>query len=296
MTGQPDDKTWDEQVADIKEARAKRKQQRKEQGFTEELPDAVLFEDFLYCSPENKYIFQPNGSLWVDAAVNKRLPWVGGVKPSTIIARNNAVEQMTWSPGEPTLIKHKVIRETGVVKKPNATMYNTYVAPAFLRGDAKRADFWLNHVRYVYPEEADHIIKWLAHRSQYPQIKINHALVLGGMQGIGKDALLDPMYLAVGDSNVHRIAPTNLLDAFNGYLKSVVLVINEGRDLGEQNRPQFYEKLKAVIVAPPDFTRINEKNRHEYYIPNLTGVIITTNHKARGIYIAPDDRRHFIAW
>ena len=29
-----------------------------------------------------------------------------------------------------------------------------------------------------------HVIKWLAHRVQRPQEKINHALVLGGNQGI----------------------------------------------------------------------------------------------------------------
>lgn len=29
---------------------------------------------------------------------------------------------------------------------------------------------------------------------------------------------------------------------------------------------------------------------------NCTGVIITTNHKADGIYLPPDDRRHYVAW
>src|SRR5262249_42126438 len=29
---------------------------------------------------------------------------------------------------------------------------------------------------------------------------------------------------------------------------------------------------------------------------NCTGVIITTNHKADGIYLPADDRRHYVAW
>ena len=34
----------------------------------------------------------------------------------------------------------------------------------------------------------------------------------------------------------------------------------------------------------------------EYYIPNVCGVIITTNHKTDGIYLPADDRRHYVAW
>jgi hypothetical protein len=60
---------------------------------------------------------------------------------------------------------------------------------------------WLDHVHKVYPEEAEHIIQWLAHRVQRPQEKINHALVLIGHQGIGKDTLLEPVKTAVGPWN-----------------------------------------------------------------------------------------------
>lgn len=54
--------------------------------------------------------------------------------------------------------------------------------------------------------------------------------------------------------------------------------------------------LKSITAAPPDVLRIDEKHRAEYAIPNVTGVIITTNHKADGIYLPADDRRHFVAW
>src|SRR2546429_8173481 len=39
-----------------------------------------------------------------------------------------------------------------------------------------------------------------------------------------------------------------------------------------------------------------KKNLREYSVPNVCGVIITTNHKADGIYLPADDRRHFVAW
>lgn len=261
-----------------------------------ELPVAVEFSDFLYYSRENKYIFLKDGSLWPAKAVDLRLPWIGGTKPSTIIARDHPVEQMTWSPGEPRLVKNKLIDKGGWVESPNATVFNQYRPPKLNLGNADNAEPWVEHIRRVYPGEAEHIIEWFAYRAQYPQIKINHALVLSGEQGIGKDTMLAPVIHTVGFWNVETVSPAQILGRFNGHLKSVILLCSEARDLGDVNRPQFYEHLKTVIVAPPDALKVDEKNTHEYYIPNLTGVVITTNHKAGGIYLAPDDRRHLIAW
>jgi hypothetical protein len=260
-----------------------------------ELPAAVRAADFLYCSPANKFIFRPNGSLWPAKALDLRLPWVGGVKPSTIIARTHSVEDMTWLPGEPTLVKHKLIIQGGVIERPNTTLFNLYRGPNFVAGNTDKAQAWVDHIRYVYPDEADHIIKWLAHRCQHPDIKIEHALVLGGTFGIGKDTLLEPVLHALGPWNVASVAPTQMFERFNGHLKSVMLVINEARDLGDVYRPHFYERLKAIISSPLPLL-IDEKNTHLYYIRNLVGVIYTTNHKVGGMYLAPDDRRHFVAW
>jgi hypothetical protein len=295
VTSEQKEPDFDTQVEDIRRARAKREKRRKAKGFVDELPEAVRIEEFLYCSPENKYIFVPNGSLWPAPAVDKRLPWIGGTKPSTIIARTNPVEDMTWLPGEPLLIKHKLIVQGGVIEAPNKTMYNFYRGANFVRTNTDKANVWTDHIRYVYPNEADHIIKWFAYRCQHPDIKIEHALVLGGTFGIGKDTLLEPVLHALGPWNVASVAPTQMLERFNGHLKSILLVINEARDLGDVNRPQFYERLKMIISSPLPLL-IDEKNRHPYYIKNLVGVIYTTNHKVGGIYLAPDDRRHLVAW
>ena len=131
---------------------------------------------------------------------------------------------------------------------------------------------------------------------QRPQEKINHALVLGGPQGIGKDTLLEPAKRAVGPWNFAEVSPQQLLGRFNGFLKSVILRVSEARDLGEVNRYSFYDHMKAITAAPPDVLRVDEKNLREYNVPNLCGVIITTNHKTDGIFLPADDRRHYVAW
>jgi hypothetical protein len=87
-----------------------------------------------------------------------------------------------------------------------------------------------------------------------------------------------------------------LLGRFNGFLKSVILRVNEARDLGEINRYSFYDHLKAYTAAPPDVLRVDEKNLREYSVLNCCGVIITTNHKTDGIFLPADDRRHYVAW
>jgi hypothetical protein len=54
--------------------------------------------------------------------------------------------------------------------------------------------------------------------------------------------------------------------------------------------------MKVYTAAPPDVLRCDEKNLREHSIPNVCGVIITTNHKTDGIFLPPDDRRHYVAW
>ena len=54
--------------------------------------------------------------------------------------------------------------------------------------------------------------------------------------------------------------------------------------------------MKALMAAPPDVLRVDEKNLREHDVFNVCGVVMTTNHKTDGIYLPADDRRHFVAW
>jgi hypothetical protein len=126
--------------------------------------------------------------------------------------------------------------------------------------------------------------------------KINHALVLGGSQGVGKDTILEPVKHAIGPWNFVEVTPKQMLGRFNGFVKSVILRVSEARDLGDVDRFSFYDHLKVYTAAPPDVLRVDEKNLREHAVLNVTGVIITSNYKNDGIYLPADDRRHFVAW
>ena len=119
---------------------------------------------------------------------------------------------------------------------------------------------------------------------------------MGGGQGIGKDTILEPVKRAIGAWNFEEVSPQQLLGRFNGFLKSVILRVSEARDLGNVDRFQFYDHMKTYIASPPDVLRIDEKHLPEYYALNCCGVVITINHKTDGIYLPPDDRRHYVAW
>jgi hypothetical protein len=276
------------------------------------LPEGVALDDFYAYMPQHNYIYTPTRELWPASSVNARIepvPVVAEGKPivdgkgkekttpaATWLDRNRPVEQMTWAPGEPELILGRHIAEGGWIERNGVACFNLYRAPTIIRGDAGKAGPWLDHIRRVFPEDADHIIHWLAHRVQHPEVKINHALVLGGAQGIGKDTVLEPVKHAVGSWNFCEISPQQLLGRFNGYIKSVILRVSEARDLGDIDRYALYEHLKVYAAAPPDVLRCDEKNLREHSVLNCTGVIMTTNHKLDGIYVPADDRRHFVAW
>ena len=203
---------------------------------------------------------------------------------------------MTWAPGEPQIIRDRLISDGGWFTRPGCAVFNLY-RPSTIRPRHGDPSLWTDHIRRVFGDDGlDHILSWLAHRVQRPQEKINHALVLGGLQGIGKDTLLEPVKAAIGPWNFAEVSPQQILGRFNGFLRSVILRINEARDLGEFDRFQFYDHLKAYTAAPPDVLRVDEKHRIEYSILNVCGVIITTNHKTDGIYLPADDRRHYVAW
>jgi Family of unknown function (DUF5906) len=266
------------------------------------LRGAVRREDFVAYLPAHNYIFMPTREPWPGSSVNAVLPAVKitkdkSIPASTWIDRHQAVEQMTWAPGEDELIRDRLISAGGWIERTGATCLNLYRPPTLASGNATKAEPWLDHVHKVFGEDdGGHIVTWLAQRVQQPQIKINHALVLGGPQGIGKDTLLEPLKRAVGPWNFSEVSPQHVLGRFNGFVKSVVLRVSEARDLGELNRYQFYDHLKIYTAAPPDVLRVDEKHIREHAVLNCCGVVITTNYKSDGIYLPPDDRRHYVAW
>jgi hypothetical protein len=265
------------------------------------LPAGVTLDDFYAHMPSHQYIFVPIRDLWPASSVNARIPAIPGadgkpIRPSAWLDEHHAVEQTAWAPGMPAVIEDRLVSNGGWIDRAGCRCFNLYLPSMAALGNPENASLWLEHVHRVYPDDAGHIVKWLAHRVQRPAEKINHALVLGGLQGIGKDTLLEPVKYAVGPWNFNEVSPGNMLGRFNSFVKSVILRISEAHDLGEFDRFAFYDHMKVYTAAPPDVLRCDEKHLREHAVMNVCGVILTTNHKADGIYLPADDRRHYVAW
>lgn len=256
-------------------------------------------EDFWAHLPSHTYINRRDREFHSVESVNGSLALfkgqLNGKKPSAWLDLYRAVTQMSWQPGYPEIIEGKKSVE-GILKDDvKGKIYNLYKPSDAVASDDDPSP-WVNHLTYMYPEEAAHIIKWMAFRVQNPGTKINHAIVMGGAQGIGKDWTLEALRYAVGDGNFEDIEYKGLFDNYSEWAERTVLIINEARDTGGIDRYAFYESSKRLIAAPPNTLPCRKMYLGKYYVPNVMAVVITSNNKLNGLYIDPDDRRHFVAW
>ena len=264
----------------------------------------IQITDFVAHAPDHSYFYMPTGKKWTAAGIDSVFPQVS-VDPldpkkkmltSKWISRTQRVDCLTWYPGVPQIVDGKHFLKSGWVTAPGRTLNLFQRGPILPPPPWNDPIAWLKHVHYLYPDEADHIIKWLAFAVQNPGQKINHALGLFGPQRIGKDSFLVPVRFAVGAWNFAETTPQRIFGEWTGHMASVICRVNEAHDLGDVNRFALYEKMKTMTAAPPETCNINGKYQSEYEVPNVTNVLITSNHKSGGIYLPADDERYFIAW
>ena len=179
--------------------------------FTKEQPNAKAFvyavladeygvmkDDFVAYMPGHSYIYKQTREMWPAASVNARIGPVlladkdGNpvldedgekqfVAASAWLDRNRPVEQMTWAPGYPMLIADRLVANGGWIKRLGVSCFNLYRPPVEVPGNPGEAEHWVEHVHKIYDKEAAwHIIRYFAFKTQHPEIKINHALMLGG--------------------------------------------------------------------------------------------------------------------
>ena len=221
------------------------------------------------------------------------------IQPSRDIMRvenDQFVEGSTWWPGEPQIIRDVFIDSNGWRNAIGRRIYNKYMPPPKLNGDAAQAFVWVNHIKKLWPDVQEHsyFFDFCAFMVQHPEIKCNAAVVLSGTQGIGKDAALMPVRAAVGTWNAKNIDPDELFSPYKPWLETLMLVIDEVRpNKDEFHASSAYNILKPMIVAPPDTLPLNDKYAKLRHIINRLRVFITTNDWL-SMYIPPEDRRMFI--
>lgn len=283
-------------------------------------------KDYVFDKSQEKYWDIKNGTLHTEKAVDASIPQIDWrrvtdeaspsegdtprrgrpraareriIRPSQDILRaenNQFVESSVWWPGEPQFVKDWMINAEGMLfKARGARLLNVYREPPVVVGDPAAASRWVAHVVRLWPEPLTYnwFFDYCAHMMQRPGEKCNAGIVLGGAPGIGKDAALCPLKMAL-EWNVKDIGPDDVLSDFNSWVQTVLLVINEVRATQtEFHATDFYNKLLPVLAAPPDLLRLNDKSVKARYVKNLLRVVMTTN-DPMAMFIPADDRRLFI--
>ena len=210
-----------------------------------DIPTGSSPKDFYCHLPTNTFIYRATHDMWPPSTINGRF----GSGAANKLQRNRGVEQATWAPGFPPLIRDKLIANGAWVSEPGTSCFNLYRPPLPNRaGDKDKTGPWLDHLKKEFPDDWEHIRNWFAYRVQHPEVKINHCIVMGGDPGTGKDTLIAGVREAIGAWNFQECNPPQLFEAFDAsFLQSVILRINEARDMGESriDRYQFYERTKT---------------------------------------------------
>jgi hypothetical protein len=175
--------------------------------------NVIGLDDFYAVPASDLFMFMPTREMWPGRSVNGVLPAIQTsqkrngkylmLKPISWLRQFRRVEQVTWMPGSPEIIQDWLIFDGGWQERPGVRWLNLYRPPRISLGDSSKATPWVDHLKALYPEDAEHITDFLAHRIQRHGQKPNHVLALGGGQGIGKDTLLEPIKVAVGPWKYH---------------------------------------------------------------------------------------------
>lgn len=159
---------------------------------------------------------------------------------------------------------------------------------------------WLAHCERLVPDPAErnHMLDAFAFKVQHPGVKINHALLFGGVPGAGKDSMIAPLLYAIGGemkANCTSVETTELQQPWGYFLENEVIIFNELRQAEAIDRRALENRLKPILAAPPELITVQRKGLHPIQVRNQALVLAMTNYRD-AIAIPSDDRRWWVTW
>lgn len=196
------------------------------------------------------------------------------------------VDRLTYSPGQPQFCKEKSFDSDAVLD-----CLNVYTGSGV---DPHEGDVqpFLNLVDDVFDHDADavhHVLSFFAFAVQNPGERINHALVIQGEQGIGKDSILAAIEKVMGIHNCSQVTLQHVESQFNEWLFGKQLIIFQ--EMLATGRRNIYNKLKTYITDPVH--TVNTKHVSLQRIANRAVYVFLTNYK-HALSLDPSDRRMWV--
>jgi len=262
------------------------------QGNHESTPDVGMLQRYVFLKNSNRILdIVTRNELTRDGFDGAYMHLFHDQKPSSFFLKNPAaikVDGFIYLPGE----------SDNPVRRGGAVLWNIWFKPDVEIPDKATDDdiqLWLEHLGYLYPDsqEQAHILDWMAHTLQHPEIKINHALLIAGTMRVGKDLLLNPLRYGLGEANVSEPPAGELKESFTDYLHHSKLVIFQ--EIQTFEGLNLENKLKPMLSAPPNMLRVRLFGRGFYETPNIVQVIFMSNYRD-ALHISEGDGRYFTVW
>jgi len=155
---------------------------------------------------------------------------------------------------------------------------------------------FLDHLARVLPVQRDRdiLLAFMAQCIQRPGVKVKWAVVIQGVEGLGKTLFEYIMAAALGPSYVHVPAAKELTEGggkFNGWMRNKLMIII--------NEVKSDEKRELVEVMKPWITdkriEMQNKGQDQDMADNPTNWLMFTNHKD-AIPISVNGRRYAIMY
>lgn len=119
--------------------------------------------------------------------------------------------------------------------------------------DAMQGDVspFLNHVTKILPHESDQkiFLDYMAHIIKYPGYKVPWAVLLQGVEGLGKTVFFEVLQHALGDMYVYRPKAQELVTSgskFNAWMRAKLAIVVDEIKIDE--RRELIEILKPMIT------------------------------------------------
>jgi len=260
---------------------------------------ARVLNTWVYAREQDRFVSLAHGEMLTGLAFEALVAETGAIpagvprrKSAMVRAKNEGrqVARVSYMPGAARLVQDE---------KGRGQVLNTWRAPQVAGlgnpGSVGPEDVrpWLDHLAYLFPDVRvqNTLLDYMAHALQKPGEKVNFAVVVVGVeQGTGKDSLFVPLWHGLGEENVAFISPDHLAGRFNPWLVTQMVVVEE---MSAFDKRQIYDRVKPLLVAPPQHVVVEQKYMAPMTIPNQQLWLFFTNHED-AFALENSDRRFWI--
>ena len=249
-----------------------------------------LIENTAFSKVTGKYIDLDEGADMIAQSLNT--VWANkldGASAARLFAKSDAkqiVFDRSWWPG-----KSRIFHMEG-------RLYANPYKPTDMVANPRPGDVgpYLELAKKLIPDDyqREYLFDLFAYTLQHQDKKINVHPMLGGAPGIGKDTLIQPLLMGIGEAHVSQIGESAAASDFDDHIveTKVVVVQEVSSFLG---RRDFENEMKMKLACPPNTLLANPKGRPKISVPNNHTWIFMTNHRTP-VNISEGDRRLFCIW